>query len=641
MSEIIARLTAALAEHYAIKREVGAGGMATVYLADDLKHKRQVAIKVLRPELAASLGSERFLREIEIAARLQHPHILPLYDSGEADGFLYYVMPYVEGESLADRLKREKQLPVDDVLTIATEVAGALAYAHDHGVVHRDIKPGNIMLSGGHGVVADFGIARAVSAAGGEELTQTGLAVGTPTYMSPEQAAGEVDGRSDIYALACVVYEMLAGEPPFTGPSAQAIIARHAMDTPHSLRTIRSSLSSAIEVAITRAMEKVPVDRYQTAGEFADALRQKDETWPAAASRRQIVIGAAAAAAAALVVVAAVVGVRSRSSGSVPRGPPTIAVLPAENLGALDDEYFADGMTEEITNRLIEISGLRVKSRTSAKRFKGSLTPIREIGESLQVEYLLENTIRSDRGPSGTGQVLVAPKLTRTSDGTHLWTQTFSVTLIPGEIFGVQADIAEQVAAALNVTLLETELDAVRAMVTEDSVAYRLYRLGRFELRKRGAESIRVSQQLFRDAIAQDTGFAAAYAGLADAISLYNFYFASEQGPTAWAPAEAAARKAVALDSNLAEAHASLGLALMYGQWNWNAARRSYERSLELDRDDADVWVWLAEVDWAQGRLDSALEKTGRALDLDPLSPVATATHGMSIFFVGRLDGLG
>src|SRR5438105_1049947 len=249
--------------------------MATVFLAEDLKHHRPVAIKLLHQELAAALGADRFLREIEIAARLQHPHILPLYDSGRAGGFLYYVMPYVEGESLRDRLQREKQLPLDEALRITGEVASALAYAHSHGVVHRDIKPENIMLSGGTAVVADFGIARALSAAGeGRRLTQTGTIIGTPAYMSPEQATGseDVDGRSDQYSLACVVYEMLVGEPPFTGPTAQAVLARHSLDMVSPPSIVRATIPDAVEEAILRALSKLPADRYATAALFAEAL---------------------------------------------------------------------------------------------------------------------------------------------------------------------------------------------------------------------------------------------------------------------------------------------------------------------------------------------------------------------------------
>src|SRR5438128_1078403 len=275
MPDLLAVLREALADRYAVERELGRGGMATVFLAEDLKHHRSVAIKVLHAELTAALGTERFLREIETAARLQHPHILPLYDSGAATGFLYYVMPYVEGESLRDRLTREKQLPQEDALRIATEVAGALAYAHSHGVVHRDIKPENIMLSGGTAVVTDFGIARAVSAAGGgQHLTQTGTIIGTPAYMSPEQSTGsyEIDGRSDQYSLACVVYEMLVGEPPFTGPTAQAVIARHSLDMVSPPSIVRSTIPDAVEGAVLRALSKVPADRYATTALFAEAL---------------------------------------------------------------------------------------------------------------------------------------------------------------------------------------------------------------------------------------------------------------------------------------------------------------------------------------------------------------------------------
>jgi tRNA A-37 threonylcarbamoyl transferase component Bud32/tetratricopeptide (TPR) repeat protein len=267
-------LQGALAGRYTIERLLGRGGMATVYLARDLKHQRPVAIKVLRPELSDLLWRERFQREIEIAASLQHPHILPLHEFGTADRLLFYVMPYVEGESLRDRLDREKQLPLDEALQIAREIADALSYAHGHGVVHRDIKPENILLSGGHALVADFGIARAITAAGGEELTQSGIAVGTPAYMSPEQASGRdrIDGRSDLYALGCVVYEMLAGEPPFTGSTAQAIIARHMQERPPSLRVVRPTVSLAVQRVIERALAKVPADRYPTASQFVAAL---------------------------------------------------------------------------------------------------------------------------------------------------------------------------------------------------------------------------------------------------------------------------------------------------------------------------------------------------------------------------------
>lgn len=265
-----------MADRYRIERQLGSGGMAIVYLAEDLKHHRLVALKVLRPELTAAVGPERFLREIEVAAHLQHPHILPLFDSGQlgdGSGIFYFVMPYVEGETLRARINRQKQLPVEDAIRLAREVADALSAANACGVIHRDIKPENILLVGGHAVVADFGIARAVSASGGERLTETGMALGTPQYMSPEQAtASELDGRADIYSLGCVVYEMLTGTPPFTGATAQAVMARHSLETVPRIRTVRSAVPEAVERVVLRALAKVPADRYATAQEFADAL---------------------------------------------------------------------------------------------------------------------------------------------------------------------------------------------------------------------------------------------------------------------------------------------------------------------------------------------------------------------------------
>ena len=274
MSQLFDRLKSALADRYAVERELGQGGMATVFLAQDLKHERRVAIKVMGHDLAAQLGADRFLREIKTAAQLNHPNILPLYDSGEADGLLYYVMPFVDGGSLRDRLDREGALPLEDALRIAQEVADALHTAHASGIIHRDIKPENILFIAGRPVVADFGIARAVRAAGGENLTQTGMAVGTPAYMSPEQAAGDphLDGRSDVYALGCVLYEMLAGRPPFTGRNAMEVLARHTMDAVTPVRTARPTVPPNVDETVLRALAKVPADRFATAREFAEAV---------------------------------------------------------------------------------------------------------------------------------------------------------------------------------------------------------------------------------------------------------------------------------------------------------------------------------------------------------------------------------
>ena len=369
MTDLRSRLQPSLADRYSIDREAGRGGMATVYLAQDLKHDRRVALKVLHPELAASIGAERFLREIQIAARLQHPHILPLYDSGQADGLLYYVMPFVAGESLRDRLNREKRLSLDDALAIARDVAAALDYAHRQNVVHRDIKPENVMLHEGEAMVTDFGIAKAVSAAGSGSLTQTGMAVGTPAYMSPEQASGESepDGRSDIYSLGCMLFEMLTGSAAFTGPSAQAIIMKRFLEPVPSLRAALPTVPEPVDTAVTRALAKEPADRFATAAQLAQALMIHTGATPPS-----------------------ITPVTLSTQSATPK---SIAVLPFVNLSNdPENEYFTDGIAEEIINALTKIQALRVASRTSAFAFKGKSEDISEIGKKLKVATVLVTT---------------------------------------------------------------------------------------------------------------------------------------------------------------------------------------------------------------------------------------------------------
>jgi serine/threonine-protein kinase len=401
-------LNAALASHYIVDRELGRGGMALVYLARDTRHERFVALKTVRPEIAVALGRERFLREIKLAARLQHPNILPVYDSGDAGGTLYYVMPFVEGESLRERLEREPQLPIDDALQIAKEVAEALAYAHSHDVVHRDIKPENIMLSGGHAIVTDFGIARAVSAAGGDKLTQTGLAIGTPAYMPPEQASGsgQVDRRSDIYSLACVLYETLAGQPPFTGPTAQAIMARHSLDAVPRLKIVRDAIPDDLEVVIERALEKVPADRYQTSAEFAKAL-----TAASTGTVSRITVGrrrtsfllrkrGPVSVAVAGLILLAVIGwmlltrrgtARPTASGLDPR---RVAVLYFSDLSPDSSlRYLADGLTEALIDQLNGIRALDVVSRGGVAPFRGRDVPRDSIARALGAGTLVEGEV--------------------------------------------------------------------------------------------------------------------------------------------------------------------------------------------------------------------------------------------------------
>ena len=435
MADTLPRLQTALADRYGIQRELGRGGMATVYLATDLKHDREVAIKVLHPELSATLGPERFDREIKFAAKLQHPNILALYDSGDADGLLYYVMPFVYGESLRDRLNRDGLLPVDFALKVALEVADALGYAHMLGIIHRDIKPENIMLSGGHALVADFGIARALSEAGGSaKLTETGMAIGTPLYMSPEQAVGDTVGpTSDLYSLACVLYEMLAGQPPFGGSNARQIMARHAMEQVPSLQVVRDTVPDEVEDAIFAALSKVAADRPQTASQFAEMLgappgmtasrftatrmtatrrtaaRTGVNTPPNAVTvtvgKRSLFTAGVVGTITLVALIAAAVwygrrGVSPVGASGDGLDPTHVAVLYFQDLSR-DHHlgYLADGLTEALISSLSQVQGLQVASKNGVEPFRETATPVDSIGRALGTGTIVEGTIE----PEGDG----------------------------------------------------------------------------------------------------------------------------------------------------------------------------------------------------------------------------------------------
>jgi eukaryotic-like serine/threonine-protein kinase len=463
VTDPIAGLNAALSDRYIVDRELGRGGMATVYLARDLKHERFVALKTLRPEIAIALGRERFLREIRLAARLQHPNILAVYDSGDAGGVLYYVMPYVEGESLRDRLDREPQLPLDDALQIAREVADALSYAHGHDVVHRDIKPENVMLSGGHAIVADFGIARAVSAAGRDRLTETGLAIGTPAYMSPEQAAGtgQVDRRSDIYSLACVLYETLAGQPPFTGPTAQAIMARHSLDSVPRLRIVRETIPDALEDVIKRALAKVPADRYQTAAQFAEALaaastgrvspvtgRPSGVAPPWHAWRTPIAVAGGVGVA----VTAAWLAFGRSGNGRPPAGggegggldPRRVAVLYFQDLSRDTSlGHLADGLTEALIDQLGQVRSLHVISPNGVSPYRRTELPRDSVARALATGTLVEGSVEPVRD-----RVRVTVRLVDGTSGVDLLERaTFEQPA--GNLLAIRDTLAVEVARVL------------------------------------------------------------------------------------------------------------------------------------------------------------------------------------------------
>ncbi len=640
MSEL-EQFTVAVAERYAVERELGRGGMATVYLARDLKHDRQVAIKVMRPEIASALNAERFLREIAVAGRLQHPNIVMLLDSGQADGLLYYVMPYVEGESLAERLERDRQLPIEDAVAIAQDVASALGYAHDHGVIHRDIKPDNIMLTGGHAVVVDFGIGKALEAES-EKLTQTGMSLGTPTYMSPEQALGErdIDGRADVYALGSVLYEMLVGEPPYTGVTLQAIIAKRSSDQIPSARRIRDTIPPGLDAAIKAALATDPGARIATAEAFTTALTRgvASGASPAPGVVRKRLTPRRLLAMVSVVTllgVAVVLGVKLLARSGIPDRV-TLAILPFQTVGVAEDEFFAEGMKVELADRLSRLSGVSVVARSGAALAVAAGMSPREMGRKLGADYLLSGTIRWRKDSDGITRVRITPQLVRTADEKRVWGQPYEEDF--ADVFTLQADIAERVAEALDITLVAGEEDELRRVPTTNLAAWQEYAVGRaYFARVDGATAV----PYYKRAIELDPDFALAYAGLADA---YHFSTHSHRGGFLdqrlenWARGEQAARRALALDSTLGAAHVSLGSIYMFRDFDWERAEESIKRGLAIDPDYAQGHSRYRNLLHAMGRHDSALAEAQRAVALDPLSPLFNNNLGLSLVMAGHTD---
>ncbi|MEX2180423.1 MAG: protein kinase [Gemmatimonadaceae bacterium] len=634
MSETVDRLTTAMADRYAIQRELGRGGMATVYLATDRKHHRRVALKVLRPELAAALGPERFSREIELAARLTHPHILPLHDSGNADGFLYFVMPYVEGESLRDRLTREKQLPLDDALQISREVADALSYAHSHGVIHRDIKPENILLQSGHAVVADFGIARAIDQAGGATLTETGLAIGTPAYMSPEQATGsaDLDGRCDIYALGCVLYEMLAGEPPFGGATPVAILARKAVDPVPSLRVVRNTVPEAVETAIAKALARVPADRFATSRAFADALERSAAgtgapTRRGAVGQRRVKIGALLAVAILLLAGGWWIAGRGASSRI-----DSLVVLPLDNrTGDSAQSYFVDGMHEALTAELSQISALKVISRTSAMRYRGNQKPAPQIARELGVRGLIEGSVAREGN-----RVRITVQLIDGPNDRRVWGHQFDREL--RGVLELHTEVARAIAEEIKATLTPLERVRLAAARPVDPAAFELYLLGRHQWNQRTLPGSRDAVENFKKALSHDAAYAPVHAALGA-----TYLWLGEQGGMPQQEgcrlAAAAIDQALREDQSLAEAHVAKAMWQLNCEWNWREAEGEFQRALELNPGSATVHQYYGR---ALGRVttryDEGLRELQRARDLDPLSATIRAYISQNYLFAGQYD---
>ncbi|MGH7510214.1 MAG: protein kinase domain-containing protein [Gemmatimonadales bacterium] len=632
MADSLARLQSIIGDRYRIQRELGHGGMATVYLATDLKHGRPVAVKVLRAELAHAIGPERFLREIEIAARLSHPNILPLHDSGEADGLLYYVMPYVEGESLRDHLDRERHLPLDEAVRIARNVADALTHAHTHGVVHRDIKPENVLLSGGQFVVADFGIARAADAAG-TRLTETGLALGTPAYMSPEQSSGErgADARSDIYSLGCLVYEMLGGEPPFTGPTAQAVMARHAIDPVPSLRTLRPTVPQGVERVVQKALAKVPADRFATADQFATQLARAStaesiaaETRRARSARRRRTWGTAAGV--------LLLGAGGWWVSGMVEEPAIrrLAVLPLANLtNDPEQEYFAQGMHDALISELAQ-AGVPVIGRTSVMQYQQTIKPAREITRELNADAVVEASVAR----SGDS-VFIRAQLVDGGTEQTLWAGAYA-----GDLRSVQAlhrqvtrAIAGEVRSALTPEA-EARLSDAQPVNPE---AYEAYLKGMFHWRRATPQDLETAEQYFRLALTRDPGYALAHAGIAlvwVARQQNGYVAASKASPLA----KAAAARALALDSTLADVHFTLAGIRCWTDWDWKGAESSFRRAIALNPNGPQSRAYYSHLLHILGRPKEAMAQIDLALKLDPLNPLFQGLYAMDLMYARRFD---
>jgi serine/threonine protein kinase/tetratricopeptide (TPR) repeat protein len=596
----IGPLRTALSGRYEIEREIGQGAFATVYLAKDARHDREVALKVLNADPGSETGELRFIREIRMLARLQHPHILPLHDSGHVEALLYYLMPYISGETLRARMSRERQVPIGAAIRISCETADALSYAHDHGVVHRDIKPENILLSGGHAIVADFGIARAIDVAGVQQLTQTGHGnPGTPAYMSPEQllADRQVDGRSDIYSLGCVMYEMLTGKPPFAGKEG---FVKRFTEPPPKPSSVRKDVPIWLDAVVLKTLARNPEDRFGRADDLILAL-----SGPAAIDLDP--------------------PTTSEPETNGGNRPPkseqlSIGVLPFANMSANpDNEYFSDGVTEEIRNALSRIPTLKVAARTSTFALKETSLSIEEIGRFLNVKTILEGSVRR------MGQrVRISVQLVSASDGYHIWSEQYDREL--EDVFEIQAEIARNIVARLKVKLTAAQDKALDRRHTENVEAYELYLRGRhcsYRWNMKGMLDKAIGH--YEQALAKDPEYALAYHGLADAYSLpglWGFRPTSEVLPKALA----AATRAVELAPELAESRTSLGFVQLLS-WDWEAAESSLLHAIDLNPRYAIAHSFHA---WLLSTLDRQREAAQAARLGQELDPLASATNGIA-----------
>lgn len=652
-----------LAGRYRPERLLGRGGMAWVYQARDLRHDRDVALKVLRPELAAFLGAERFLNEIRVTASLDHPHIITLLDSGEDGGLLWYVLPLIRGESLRERLDRERQLGVDEALEILRDIAGALDHAHAHGVIHRDVKPGNVLMHEGEAMLADFGIALALQEAGGVRLTETGLTVGTPQYMSPEQAGGEsgLDGRSDSYALACVAYEMLGGTPPFTGPTPRAILARHSLDPVPPITTLRPGLAPAVEEVFSRGLAKAPADRYPSASGFVEALAAALQSpAPGTPARRRpgvsrLLLGTVAMTGILVFAWRVVLGGHRAPLAS-------LAVLPLANLsGDAAQDYLGDGLQDGIIGELGRVGGLRVISRTSTRQYRESDKPAPEIARELGVDGLLEGSARQ----SGDSVQLRVRLIRASGQEEELWSGTYLRDL--RDLLNLQREVAVGVARAVGLSAGAGAAPGEARQV--NPALYEAYVRGMFYVNQFSDSGFDRGLALLHQANALDPADPLPYIGLAQAYSVLGH----GPRPDVLPRAREAARRALELDPGAADAYAVLAEAYMYADWDFPRAGEAFERALALNPNlpatqahyswylhmlgrrpeslaameravaldplSAMYASWLSWIRWAQGDNDGAIRDARHSLELRPDFPVAWHVIGGALLAKGDTAG--
>ena len=596
------RLTAALADRYRLGAELGAGGMATVYRAHDLRHAREVALKVLRADLGDALGRDRFLREIRLAASLTHPHILPLYDSGDDNGTLWFTMPLLTGETLRDRLAKPERLSIDDVVRITGEVADALDYAHRHDVVHRDIKPENILLHEGHAVVADFGIGKALVAATEQNTmhTQVGVTVGTPAYMSPEQAAGEVvDGRSDLFALGCVLFEMLTGDVAFSGPTVQATIARRFVHTPPPMAVLRPDVPSALAQLVDRLLVKAAEERVSSGAQVVQTLRTPT-----------------AVAIAPLPITPATHTERS------------VVVLPFVNVSPdADTEYFSDGLTDELITDLSHVKALRVISRTTAMQYKNSTQSLRAIGDTLGVRWALTGSVRR----AGNALRINAQLVDVRSDEPR-WAEKYNGTL--DDVFDVQERVSRAIVDALDVVLSPQESAQLAARPLQDVRAFELYLKAREALA--GYDVARAAPLIAR--AVEIAGRVPVLRALEALSGIMQLRTGASREPALLASIESEARALIAEAPDFAQGYALLGY-LAYETGDQITAVQSLRRALALDPADGDIRFFLGIAGQAGGQVE--LRFGLEWIALDPLAPLANVLVAANSWFSGRLaEGL-